>query len=108
MLSFVGRNFLTPARSLSERNFHTYRRILKTLVSVANINTNLNPGRIQLSVTKSFNPLLPINIYLQLVVCKLLVMSSPWQHESRCLIQKTPLRFFVTVNSPVINSYLLQ
>ena len=76
MLFFVGRNTPAPVRSPSERKSHIYRHILKTLMSNFNINANSTRRRIQLSVGKSFNPLLPININLQSVVRKLLAMSS--------------------------------
>ena len=88
MLFFVGRNTPTPVKKPSKQKFHTYQHIL---TSIFNINTNSTGRCIQLSVAKSFNPLLPININLQLVVCKLLVMPSLSQHESRCPMQRISL-----------------
>lgn len=104
MLFFVGRNTPTPVKKPSKQKFHTYQHILTTIF---NINANSTGRCIQLSVAKSFNPLLPININLQLVVCKLLVMPSLSQHESRCPMQRISLWFFLSANSHVINSYLL-
>ena len=91
MLFFVNRNTPAPVRSPSERKSHTYRHILKTLMSNFNINANSTRRRIQLSVAKLFNPFLPININLQSVVRKLLAMSSLSQGESRCPIQRISL-----------------
>ena len=65
MLFFVGRNTPTPVRSPSKQKLHTYQHIL---TSIFNVNTNSTGWCTQLSVAKSFNPLFPININLQLVV----------------------------------------
>ena len=107
MLSFVGCSTPAPVSSPSERKLDTYWHILKTLTSNFNINANSTRWRIQLSVAKSFNPLLPININLHSVVRKLLVVSSLSQRESRCPIQRISLWFFLTASSYLINSYLL-
>ena len=107
VLFFVGRNTPAPVVSPSEQKFHTYQHILTTLTSIYNINTNSTRRRIQLSVAKSFNPPLPININLQLVVRELLVISSLSQHESRYPIQGISLWFFLMGSSRMINSYLL-
>ena len=77
MLSFAGRNTLAPVSNPFKQNFHTYRNILKTLMS----NVHSTRWRIQLSVTKSFNLLLAININLESVVRKFILMSWLSQHE---------------------------
>ena len=76
------------------------------LMSIFDINTNSTRPRIQLSVTKFSNPLLPININLQLVVLKLLVMFSLSPHKSHP-IQGISQWLFLTANSHVIDSYLV-
>ena len=106
MLFFVGHNTpVAPVRSPSERNFHTYQYIFKTITSIFNIKENSTRECIQLPVTELLNSLLLININLQLVVCNLHMMSSFLQGASRCLIQSISLRFFLTTNLHVMNSY---
>ena len=77
-------------------------------MSIFSIDANTNRESIQLSVTKPFNLLLPINTSLQLVVHKLLAMPLLWHHKLNCPIQRICLGFFLTTNSRVTNSHLLR